>query len=101
MLQGCAKKIQLQCLLRDLALKRGDVRRSRPGIIRRTGRRCPQHLGLINRTAELDPLSRKTKRSGAAPPKSTVPLVQKTRIYPEIRCQSPHVRCALKPSKRR
>jgi hypothetical protein len=88
MLQGCAKKIQFQSLLRDLALKRADVCRSKPGIIRRTGGRCPKRLRLINRTAVLNPLPRKTKPSRAAPPKSTVPLVQKTRIYPELRSQS-------------
>jgi hypothetical protein len=34
MLQGCAKKIQLKSLLRNLALKRRGARRSKRGVIR-------------------------------------------------------------------
>jgi hypothetical protein len=77
-LQGCAKKIQLQRLLSNLALQ----------------------LGCARRPPNPEALSRQPQRLSTTGPERPVPLVQKITVNPEFSRQTRHIRRGFHPRQR-
>jgi len=97
MLQGCTKKIQLQCLLRNLALELGRPHRHS----HRPGTRLCLAAGSCQRISCRRPLPRKQQCRRSPSLKGPVPLVEKTSINPKLSRQTRNVRRSLHPGKRR